>query len=283
MLGGHKGLIIFRPTTAYFCFSVDDVAKAKAFYTGTLGVEAEELTAGCGCIYRVAASQVPFYVRLGNVLTLTLLRAGFKLRGPFLIFGNYPMYLLTVRGRKSGQSRTVALAMIERNGKRYVGSPFGIVDWVRNLRAAEEAALMRGRRSEKANARELPQGEAAFVLREDIKDHETSMDEIAVRVGIAKGTVYLHFPSKEDLVMAIFERSVRKLFEGVEASIASETTTRAKMEAALRFMYGGFSISAVKRCFLCSAAIMGSCTGSSPRIKARCMLSGSSFLRASVH
>jgi len=193
------------------------------------------------------------------------------------------MYLLTVRGRKSGQSRTVALAMIERNGKRYVGSPFGIVDWVRNLRAAEEAALMRGRRSEKANARELPQGEAAFVLREDIKDHETSMDEIAVRVGIAKGTVYLHFPSKEDLVLAIFERSVRKLFEGVEASIASETTTRAKMEAVLRFMYGGFSISAVRRCFLCSAAMVVSWTGCSPRIKARCMLSGSSFLRASVH
>jgi len=70
--------------------------------------------------------------------------------------------------------------------------------------------------------------------------HETSMDEIAVRVGIAKGTVYLHFPSKEDLVMAIFERGMLKLLEGVEASIASETTTRAKMEAVLRFIYGGF-------------------------------------------
>ncbi len=66
--------------------------------------------------------------------------------------------------------------------------------------------------------------------------HETSMDEIAVRVGIAKGTVYLHFPSKEDLVMAIFERGMLKLLEGVEASITSETTTRAKMEAVLRFI-----------------------------------------------
>jgi catechol 2,3-dioxygenase-like lactoylglutathione lyase family enzyme len=34
---------MFRPTTAYFCFSVDVLAKAKAFYSGTLGVEAEEL------------------------------------------------------------------------------------------------------------------------------------------------------------------------------------------------------------------------------------------------
>ena len=74
-----------------------------------------------------------------------------------------------MRGRKSGLPRTVALAIIERNGKRYVGSPYGIVDWVRNLRAAGEATLTRGRRSETVNARELPQGEAAFVLREDIK------------------------------------------------------------------------------------------------------------------
>jgi deazaflavin-dependent oxidoreductase (nitroreductase family) len=79
------------------------------------------------------------------------------------------MYLLTVRGRKSGQPRTVALAIIVRNGKRYVGSPFGIVDWVCNLRAAGEAILTRGRRSETVNARELPKGEAAFLLREESK------------------------------------------------------------------------------------------------------------------
>ena len=114
-------------------------------------------------------SQVPFYVRLGNALTLTLLRAGFKLRGPFIFFGNYPMYLLTVRGRKSGQPRTVSLAIFERNGKRYVGSVYGIVDWVRNLRAAGEAILTRGRRSETINVRELPKGEAALLLREEIK------------------------------------------------------------------------------------------------------------------
>lgn len=110
--------------------------------------------------------QAPLFVRLGNVLTTTLLRAGFKLVG----FGKYPMYLLTVRGRKSGQPRTVPIVIIERNGKRYLASPFGIVDWVRNLRAVGEATLTRGRRSETVNARELPPKEAALVLREDIKD-----------------------------------------------------------------------------------------------------------------
>jgi len=109
--------------------------------------------------------QAPLFVRLGNVLTTALLRAGVKLVG----LGNYPMYLLTVRGRKSGQPRTVSIAIIERNGKRYLGAPFGVVDWVRNLRAAGEAILTRGRRSETVNAIELPSREAALVLREEIK------------------------------------------------------------------------------------------------------------------
>ncbi len=109
-------------------------------------------------------SQAPLFVRVGNVLTTTLLRAGFKLVG----LGNYPMYLLTVRGRKSAQPRTVSIAIIERNGKRYLGAAFGVVDWVRNLRAAGEAILTRGRRSETVNARELPPREAALVLREEI-------------------------------------------------------------------------------------------------------------------
>src|SRR5207248_3973363 len=71
--------------------------------------------------------------------------------------------------------------------------------------------------------------------------HETSMDEIAARVGIAKGTVYLHFPSKEDLVVAIFARDMQQFLQAVEAAIenaaASELTTRAKLEAVLHFMY----------------------------------------------
>ena len=114
-------------------------------------------------------NKAPLFVRTANLMTLTLLRAGVPLVGPYLFFGNYPMYLLTVRGRKSGLPRTVPVAIMRRNGKRYVGSPYGIVDWVRNLRAAGEAVLTRGRRSETLKAIELPQGEAALVLQEEVK------------------------------------------------------------------------------------------------------------------
>jgi deazaflavin-dependent oxidoreductase (nitroreductase family) len=109
-------------------------------------------------------SNVPGFVRLGNMLTTTMLRAGVKLAG----FG-YPMYLLTVRGRKSGQPRTVPIVIIEQKGRRYVSSPYGIVDWVRNLRAAGAATLTRGRRSETVSVRELPPNEAARVLQENFR------------------------------------------------------------------------------------------------------------------
>ena len=79
------------------------------------------------------------------------------------------MYLLTVRRRTSGQPHTNPIVILEQNGKRYLASPYGIVNWVRNLRAAGEAILTRGRRAETVTARELPEGEAALVLQADIK------------------------------------------------------------------------------------------------------------------
>ncbi len=64
------------------------------------------------------------------------------------------MYLLTVRGRKSGLPCIVPIEIWEHDGKR-------------NLRAAGEAVLTRGRHSETVTVRALPQREVAPVLRED--------------------------------------------------------------------------------------------------------------------
>jgi deazaflavin-dependent oxidoreductase (nitroreductase family) len=110
-------------------------------------------------------ANAPWFAHWGNSLTMPLLRAGVKLVGP----GNYPMYLLTVRGRKSGLPRTVPIVLLEQHGKRYVAATYGIVDWVRNLRVAREAILTRGRRAETVTARELPKREAALVLQAEVK------------------------------------------------------------------------------------------------------------------
>jgi TetR/AcrR family transcriptional regulator, fatty acid metabolism regulator protein len=70
--------------------------------------------------------------------------------------------------------------------------------------------------------------------------YETSMDEIAARVGIAKGTIYTHFPGKEELVIAIFKRTMQTFLEGIDAVIEAEPTPRARLEALLQFVYTGF-------------------------------------------
>lgn len=104
---------------------------------------------------------VPLFVRAANVLMASLLRAGFNMMGP----GKTPLYLFTVRGRRSGQPRTTPIAVLEQGGQRYLVAPYGVVDWVRNLRAAGEATFTRGRRAEQLRATELPAGEAGLVLK----------------------------------------------------------------------------------------------------------------------
>lgn len=106
-------------------------------------------------------SPVPRFVRVANVMTTTLLRAGVRLVG----FGHHPTYLLTVRGRKSGEPRTTPVSVVEQAGKRYLFAPYGVVDWVRNLRAAGTATLTRGRRAEQIRGTELPSDQAGPVLK----------------------------------------------------------------------------------------------------------------------
>ncbi|HLG65378.1 MAG TPA: helix-turn-helix domain-containing protein [Ktedonosporobacter sp.] len=68
--------------------------------------------------------------------------------------------------------------------------------------------------------------------------HDTAMDEIAARAGIAKGTLYQHFPHKEDLGLALFERGLM-LFEQIvqQAATSSGLTARARLESILLAVY----------------------------------------------
>jgi deazaflavin-dependent oxidoreductase (nitroreductase family) len=74
------------------------------------------------------------------------------------------MTLLTVRGRKTGKRHTTPVGLFEYDGRRYIFGTFGEASWVRNLRAAREATITRGRRRSSVVATELPTGEAASVL-----------------------------------------------------------------------------------------------------------------------
>ena len=72
-----------------------------------------------------------------------------------------PNSLLSVRGRKSGVARTVPIAILEIGGRRFVQSPFGEVQWTRNLHAAGQATLTKGHLTERVSAARLSSAEAA--------------------------------------------------------------------------------------------------------------------------
>lgn len=69
--------------------------------------------------------------------------------------------------------------------------------------------------------------------------YEASMEEIAMRVGIAKGTVYLHFPGKEELVAAILSRNLEAFVQGIDVVLESQPTPKTKLEALIDYMYTG--------------------------------------------
>jgi len=106
--------------------------------------------------YRVTA-----FVRINNALISSLLHLGVNI-GSFT--------LLTVRGRKSGKPIETPIAIFVQEGQRYLLSPYGIVNWVRNLRAAGgEATITRKRRTEKILAIELSPDAAAPIFRESVR------------------------------------------------------------------------------------------------------------------
>jgi len=82
-----------------------------------------------------------------------------------------PDVLIMVRGRKSGLLRTTPVTIAENSGRRGVISPFGEVNWVRNLRAAGRATITVGRRKEEVTAIELGPTEAAEFIRDVLAPH----------------------------------------------------------------------------------------------------------------
>lgn len=63
--------------------------------------------------------------------------------------------------------------------------------------------------------------DAAERMLQEVGYQDLVMEALAERVGIGKGTIYLHFPSKEELVSAIIERGMARM-TAIIAGIASE-------------------------------------------------------------
>jgi deazaflavin-dependent oxidoreductase (nitroreductase family) len=76
---------------------------------------------------------------------------------------------LRIVGRSSGEVRSVVVNLLELDGHRYLVSPRGHTQWVRNLRAAGEGELRVGRQEEPFRGVELADEDKTPVLREYLR------------------------------------------------------------------------------------------------------------------
>ena len=73
--------------------------------------------------------------------------------------------ILEVPGRRSGEPRRNPVNLLELQGARYLVSPRGHTQWVRNLRVSGEGALILGRRREPFRATEVPLDDTPPIMR----------------------------------------------------------------------------------------------------------------------
>jgi deazaflavin-dependent oxidoreductase (nitroreductase family) len=102
-------------------------------------------------------------LRIANRLMTALIKLGLPVRG-----SGVPTALLTVAGRKSGQPRTTPIALLPDGDGWRLMAPYGVVDWVKNLRAAGSATLTWRGRTFDVTAQELTPAEGAPLLRDAV-------------------------------------------------------------------------------------------------------------------
>lgn len=64
--------------------------------------------------------------------------------------------------------------------------------------------------------------------------HEASIEEIAERAGVAKGTVYLYFRSKDSLLAALFRRGIEGMGAAIKEKVDSEVSPVKQIEALIK-------------------------------------------------
>ena len=75
------------------------------------------------------------------------------------------IYLLQVRGRKSGKLFSTPVDLLELQGKHYLVAPRGRTQWVRNAEAAEEITLKKGSTRQQFRLRPIADADKPQILK----------------------------------------------------------------------------------------------------------------------
>src|SRR5216684_1668811 len=62
--------------------------------------------------------------------------------------------------------------------------------------------------------------------------HGTSMRDIAKAVDMLSGSIYYHFDSKDEMLLAVYEEGMRRVAETVDAAVISANQPWDRLEAA---------------------------------------------------
>ena len=87
-------------------------------------------------------------------------------------------------------------------------------------------------RTPRQDNRRLQLLDAAARLFNERGFHATSMRDIAKEVGMLSGSIYYHFQSKEEMLLAVYETGMRQIADGVDSAVAAEAEPWRRLEAA---------------------------------------------------
>jgi deazaflavin-dependent oxidoreductase (nitroreductase family) len=98
--------------------------------------------------------------RLGDALVAPLARLG---------LAGKRTHVLTTVGRKTGRRHSTPVQLLLMDGERWLVSPYGEREWVKNARSAGRVELTRARQTERVGVKEVDPVTAAPILREYLR------------------------------------------------------------------------------------------------------------------
>jgi deazaflavin-dependent oxidoreductase (nitroreductase family) len=166
----------------------------RARFDHAFGVEAEGFSKGSYCAlparaanqlgWKMSASATPpVFLEpkpLGKIFNKTF--------GYLVGLGIGPgyMYLLQVRGRKSGRLYETPVNVLDVEGKRYLVAPRGRTQWVRNAQATGEITLKKGRSRQRFQLQAIADGQKPALLKLYLDSYVTAVQRyFTVKAGSA--------------------------------------------------------------------------------------------------